>query len=213
MKLSGAPDITGVPAAGGRLPTSLVTPVGRCCPSTTRFSTATISSTFSSGMSRAPPTWRMALHALPARWECAWPEAALGATNLDFTGIATAYTLDLYSNQVAITGQSTNFDAIGKDAFQEADITGITMPITKHNYLVKNVEDLAQALADAFYIARTGRPGPVLVDIPLDAGKNIIEFDPKGGLSHRHQYPILSPGRPSGQSSGSSDSQGCPAYS
>jgi acetolactate synthase I/II/III large subunit len=68
--------------------------------------------------------------------------------------------------------------AIGKDAFQEADITGITMPITKHNFLVKMAEDLPRTLAEAFYIARSGRPGPVLVDIPLDVGKNIIEWDP-----------------------------------
>ena len=97
-----------------------------------------------------------------------------GATNL-VTGIATAYMDSI--PVVAITGQ-VRTSAIGKDAFQEADITGITMPITKHNYLVKNVNDLANAIAEAFYIARTGRPGPVLVDIPLDISKEIIEFDP-----------------------------------
>ena len=96
-----------------------------------------------------------------------------GATNL-VTGIATAYMDSI--PMVAITGQ-VRTAVIGKDAFQEADITGITMPITKHNYLVKRVEDLAQTLAEAFHIARTGRPGPVLVDIPLDVSRNIIEFD------------------------------------
>ena len=96
-----------------------------------------------------------------------------GATNL-VTGIATAYMDSI--PMVAITGQ-VRTSSIGKDAFQEADITGITMPITKHNYLVKNVNELANALAEAFYIARTGRPGPVLVDIPLDISKEIIEFD------------------------------------
>ncbi len=98
-----------------------------------------------------------------------------GATNL-VTGIATAYMDSI--PMVAITGQ-VRTSAIGKDAFQEADITGITMPVTKHNYLVKNVNELANALAEAFYIARTGRPGPVLVDIPLDISKEIIDFDPE----------------------------------
>jgi acetolactate synthase-1/2/3 large subunit len=97
-----------------------------------------------------------------------------GATNL-VTGIATAYMDSI--PMVAITGQ-VRTTAIGKDAFQEADITGITMPITKHNFLVKAVEDLPRVLAEAFYIARSGRPGPVLVDIPLDVGKNIIDWDP-----------------------------------
>ncbi|HLI47572.1 MAG TPA: biosynthetic-type acetolactate synthase large subunit [Chthonomonas sp.] len=97
-----------------------------------------------------------------------------GATNL-VTGIATAYMDSIPI--VAITGQ-VRTSAIGKDAFQEADITGITMPITKHNFLVKRVEDLAEAIAEAFYIARTGRPGPTLVDIPLDVSKAVTEFDP-----------------------------------
>jgi acetolactate synthase I/II/III large subunit len=97
-----------------------------------------------------------------------------GATNL-VTGIATAYMDSI--PMVAITGQ-VRTTAIGKDAFQEADITGITMPITKHNFLVKVVEDLPRTLAEAFYIARSGRPGPVLVDIPLDVGKNLMEWDP-----------------------------------
>jgi acetolactate synthase-1/2/3 large subunit len=97
-----------------------------------------------------------------------------GATNL-VTGIATAYMDSI--PMVAITGQ-VRTTAIGKDAFQEADITGITMPITKHNFLVKAVEDLPRVLAEAFYIARSGRPGPVLVDIPLDVGKNIMDWDP-----------------------------------
>src|SRR5438552_1636530 len=83
-----------------------------------------------------------------------------GATNL-VTGIADAY-MDSVPI-VAVTGQvATN--AIGTDAFQEADNTGITMPITKHNYLVQRAEDLPQVMAEAFYIAGTGRPGPVLVD-------------------------------------------------
>ena len=87
-----------------------------------------------------------------------------GATNL-VTGIATAY-MDSVS-LVAITGQVATF-LIGKDAFQEADITGITMPITKHNYLVKAASELPRIIKEAFHIATTGRPGPVLVDIPRD---------------------------------------------
>jgi acetolactate synthase-1/2/3 large subunit len=98
-----------------------------------------------------------------------------GATNL-VTGIATAYMDSI--PMVAITGQ-VRTTAIGKDAFQEADITGITMPITKHNYLVKAGDELPRALAEAFYIARSGRPGPVLVDIPLDVALNRIDWDPE----------------------------------
>jgi acetolactate synthase I/II/III large subunit len=87
-----------------------------------------------------------------------------GATNL-VTGIAGAQ-MDSVP-VVAITGQVPR-PAIGRDAFQECDVTGITLPITKHNYLVMNVADIAQAIKEAFHIARTGRPGPVLVDIPKD---------------------------------------------
>lgn len=87
-----------------------------------------------------------------------------GATNL-VTGIANAY-MDSVP-LVLITGQVAS-PFIGTDAFQEADITGITLPITKHNYLVKDIEDLPDILAEAFYIASTGRCGPVLIDIPKD---------------------------------------------
>ena len=87
-----------------------------------------------------------------------------GATNLT-TGLATAMMDSI--PLVAITGQ-VRTDLIGNDAFQEADTTGITRPITKHNVIVKDLNDLAQAIREAFYIASTGRPGPVLVDIPVD---------------------------------------------
>ena len=87
-----------------------------------------------------------------------------GATNL-VTGIANAM-MDSVP-MVAITGQVPR-PAIGRDAFQETDVTGITLPITKHNYLVMDVADVAPAIKEAFHIARTGRPGPVLVDIPKD---------------------------------------------
>ena len=118
-----------------------------------------------------------------------------GATNL-VTGIATAYMDSI--PMVAITGQ-VRTTAIGKDAFQEADITGITMPITKHNYLVKRVDELAQALAEAFYIARTGRPGPVLVDIPLDVSKEIIEFDAETDYPRDISIPSYRPAGPQGR--------------
>lgn len=96
-----------------------------------------------------------------------------GATNL-VTGLATAY-MDS-SALVAITG-NVPLPLIGTDAFQEADITGITLPITKHNYLVKDVRDLPRVIAEAFHIARTGRPGPVLIDIPKDIQQAAFEGD------------------------------------
>lgn len=86
-----------------------------------------------------------------------------GATNL-VTGIANAY-MDSVP-MVAITGQVAT-PVIGTDAFQEADITGITLPIVKHSYLIKDVRDLPRAIKEAFYIASTGRPGPVLIDIQI----------------------------------------------
>jgi len=95
-----------------------------------------------------------------------------GATNL-VTGIATAM-LDS-SPIVCITGQVPT-SVIGTDAFQETDMTGITLPITKHNYLVTRVEDLAQTIREAFHVARTGRPGPVLVDVPKDVQIAETEF-------------------------------------
>ena len=96
-----------------------------------------------------------------------------GATNL-VTGIAAA-SMDS-SPIVAITGQ-VGTDVIGKDAFQETDITGITLPITKHNYLVTDVRDLAGVIKEAFHIARTGRPGPVLIDVPRDVQATETEFE------------------------------------
>ena len=87
-----------------------------------------------------------------------------GATNL-VTGLATAY-MDSVP-MVAITGQ-VKTHLIGNDAFQEADVTGITRPITKHNYLVKDINELAIIIKEAFHIASTGRPGPVLIDLPVD---------------------------------------------
>lgn len=101
-----------------------------------------------------------------------------GATNL-VTGIATAYMDSI--PMVAITGNVTR-PLIGRDSFQEVDITGITMPITKHNFMVRDVKELPNIIREAFHIAREGRPGPVLVDIPKDvtAQKDSYErVDPK----------------------------------
>lgn len=95
-----------------------------------------------------------------------------GATNL-VTGIATAYMDSIPI--VAITGQVYSH-LIGNDAFQEADITGITRPITKHNYLVRNVAEMALTVKEAFHVARTGRPGPVVIDIAKDAQQREAEF-------------------------------------
>ena len=96
-----------------------------------------------------------------------------GATNL-VTGIATAM-MDSVP-MVAITGNVAT-PALGKDSFQEVDITGITMPITKHNFLVRDITTLAPILRKAFLIARSGRPGPVLVDVPKDISAAITEFE------------------------------------
>lgn len=98
-----------------------------------------------------------------------------GATNL-VTGIATAY-MDSVP-MVAITGQVAT-SLLGKDSFQEVDITGITMPITKHNYIVKDVNKLADTVRDAFRIASSGRPGPVLIDICKDVTAAFAEYEPR----------------------------------
>ena len=98
-----------------------------------------------------------------------------GATNL-VTGIATAY-MDSVP-MVAITANVT-LPMLGKDSFQEIDIAGVTMPITKHGYIVKNVEELADTIRKAFAIAKSGRPGPVLVDITKDVTAAVCEFTPK----------------------------------
>ena len=98
-----------------------------------------------------------------------------GATNL-VTGIATAY-LDSIP-MVAITGNVPN-SLIGKDSFQEIDITGVTLPITKHNFFVKTIDELADTIREAFQIAKSGRPGPVLIDIPKDVQVGKFEYEPK----------------------------------
>jgi acetolactate synthase-1/2/3 large subunit len=113
-----------------------------------------------------------------------------GATNM-VTGIATAM-LDS-SPIVCITGQ-VGSKLIGSDAFQETDITGVTLPITKHNYLVTHASEVARTIREAFYVAKSGRPGPVLVDITKDAQQSTCEFDWESAKPQLPGYrPDLSP--------------------
>lgn len=98
-----------------------------------------------------------------------------GATNL-VTGIATAY---MDSVPMVIITANVAKSLLGKDSFQEVDIVGVTMPITKHNYIVQEVEELAETLRKAFYVAKLGRPGPVLVDVTKDATANKAEYNYK----------------------------------
>lgn len=108
-----------------------------------------------------------------------------GATNT-VTGIATAY-MDS-SPVIVFTGQVPTA-LIGNDAFQEADVVGITRPCTKHNYLVKSTQDLARVIKEAFYIATTGRPGPILIDIPKDVIVGEAEFEYPDRVSRRGYHP------------------------
>ncbi len=110
-----------------------------------------------------------------------------GATNL-VTGIANAHMDSIPI--VAITGQ-VGTAQIGTDAFQEADITGIAAPVTKHNYLVKDVKELPRVIKEAFRIASTGRPGPVLIDIPVDITTNLIDENFKVDISLPGYKPTL----------------------
>lgn len=109
-----------------------------------------------------------------------------GATNL-VTGIATAYMDSI--PMVAITG-NVGTSLIGRDSFQEVYIAGITMPITKHNFVVRDVDELADTVRDAFRIAASGRPGPVLIDIPKDITSAQCEFIPEGKVEINETYEI-----------------------
>ncbi len=122
----------------------------------------------------------------------AWATSGPGATNL-VTGIATAQ-MDSVP-MVIVTGQVSRA-SIGSDAFQETDTTGITLPITKHNYLVMNAADIPRAIKEAFHIASTGRPGPVLVDIPKDVFMEEAEFVYPDGVDLPGYKPTLE-GHPS----------------
>ena len=119
----------------------------------------------------------------------AWATSGPGATNL-VTGIATAQ-MDSVP-MVVITGQ-VGRAAIGSDAFQECDTTGITLPITKHNYLVMSAAEIPRVIKEAFYIANTGRPGPVLVDIPKDVFTEVAEFEYPEEIDLPGYKPTLKP--------------------
>lgn len=108
-----------------------------------------------------------------------------GATNL-ITAIATAYMDSI--PMVVITGQ-VNSDLLGRDVFQEADITGSAEPFVKHSYLVKNADDIPRIFKEAFYIAGSGRPGPVLIDIPMDVQKMEIDFEYPKSVDIRSYKP------------------------
>src|SRR5215831_5591962 len=108
-----------------------------------------------------------------------------GVTNA-VTGIATAYMDSI--PMVVITGQVPTH-AIGLDAFQECDTVGITRPIVKHNFLVKDVRDLVSTIKKAFYIAKTGRPGPVVVDIPKDVSRNTCKYEYPKSIDMRSYSP------------------------
>ena len=112
-----------------------------------------------------------------------------GATNT-VTGIASAYMDSIPI--VIITGQVPSH-LIGNDAFQEVDIVGITRPCTKHNYLVQNIDELAQTIKEAFFIARSGRPGPVLVDLPKDVVGSVTTFHPPKKVKLRSYNPTYNP--------------------
>ncbi|WP_207687571.1 biosynthetic-type acetolactate synthase large subunit [Desulfonema limicola] len=112
-----------------------------------------------------------------------------GATNT-VTGIASAYMDSIPI--VVITGQVPSH-LIGNDAFQEVDIVGITRPCVKHNYLVQNTNDLARIIKEAFYIARSGRPGPVLIDIPKDVVNTKVVFKEPGEIKLKSYNPTYSP--------------------
>ncbi|HVN96011.1 MAG TPA: biosynthetic-type acetolactate synthase large subunit [Syntrophorhabdaceae bacterium] len=111
-----------------------------------------------------------------------------GATNT-VTGIATAY---MDSIPLVIFSCQVNTALIGNDAFQEADIVGITRPCTKHSYLVKDVRDLSRIIKEAFHIAKSGRPGPVLVDIPKDVSAHVAEFKYPDKVMIRSYQPTYS---------------------
>src|SRR5471032_2280912 len=110
-----------------------------------------------------------------------------GVTNA-VTGLATAYMDSI--PMVVISGQVPSH-AIGQDAFQECDTVGITRPCVKHNFLVKDVKDLALTIKKAFYIAKTGRPGPVLVDIPKDITAAKCKFEYPETISMRSYNPVV----------------------
>ena len=118
-----------------------------------------------------------------------------GATNL-VTGIATAY---MDSSPIVAITCNVPTSLLGKDSFQEIDITGITMPITKHNFMVHDIKDLAATIREAFFIAKSGRPGPVLIDIPKEvtAPNNFIEYEPPKAAAPADMQRVRNAAEPS----------------
>jgi len=114
-----------------------------------------------------------------------------GATNT-VTGLASAY---MDSIPLVVLTAQVPTSLIGNDAFQEVDIVGITRPCTKHNYLVRSIEDLARAVKEAFYIARSGRPGPVLVDLPKDIIQGRASYKPLPIPSLKSYNPTYLPNK------------------
>ena len=112
-----------------------------------------------------------------------------GVTNT-VTGIASAY---MDSIPIVILSGQVPTGLIGNDAFQEVDIVGITRPCTKHNYLVMSIEELAATVKEAFHLARSGRPGPILVDIPKDITKESIEYVPGNEVKLKSYNPTYNP--------------------
>jgi len=112
-----------------------------------------------------------------------------GATNT-VSGLASAY---MDSIPVVVFTAQVPTNLIGNDAFQEVDIVGITRPCTKHNYLVRSIEDLARTVKEAFYVARSGRPGPVLVDIPKDIIQGKTAYKPLRAPSLKSYNPTYKP--------------------
>ncbi len=118
-----------------------------------------------------------------------------GATNL-VTGLATAF-MDS-TPIVAITGQvASHF--IGRDAFQETDIIGVTQPITKHNFLIRSTDEIADVVHEAFRVAQSGRPGPVLIDVPKDVLQKTATYRPSASMTSQEQMAIEQPSHPSEQ--------------
>lgn len=112
-----------------------------------------------------------------------------GATNT-VTGIASAF---MDSIPIVVISGQVPTHLIGNDAFQEVDIVGITRPCTKHNYLVKRVEDLARTVKEAFHIARSGRPGPVLIDLPKDIANNCTDYNGQTPVNLKSYHPTYVP--------------------
>ena len=139
-------------------------------------------------MSRVLPMRQTAMHARPVRSASVWRPSGPGATNL-VTGIATAY-MDSVP-MVAITA-NVSLPLLGRDSFQEVDIAGVTMPITKHNFIVKDVTELADTIRWAFRIAKEGRPGPVLIDITKDVTSSICRVYTTEAGADRAQHRVHS---------------------